>query len=850
MPGRRGLGRGVTPTQLQITTPLMTTFASADRKPAAAWRVRRLLVICLVIAPAAFAQTPPAPADAASISADQRALAISPADIPARAEADEETLQGIVRRAEVPDLARRYEEAFARQSNAVQQLAERSGKSDLPLLSVRRLESLQRHWLLHERAVAQTRAELARSLNAKSEDVAELASRRAVWQATAQSAGLPTALLARAEEMVGLIDAAEPKVSAPLAKLLDLGRKGSVLSAQVQAGVAGVTGKIDEQDRLLVSMDTPPLWQAINDPDAKEPVSAGLRLSLQVERAFAADYDAANGRWLPALVVGAVLLLPAMVWLRYRARRLVEGGQATELSMRALSRPWAAWLLLVFLGAVVYDIQGPTIRQQAVMLLAWIPVLALVQKRVLALVGPWAYLSAVFYFLSTVASMLLGNQVLYRGFLLGLNLLMLLTLAWGMLRARRARRAAEADAASLQGRAMTLLGWIASAVLLTSTGSNLLGNVSLSTMLTGALLDSSYAALAIYAGSTVLVALSQVLFSRPAVTRFAGRHAGSLVTFATRVGAALLGVGWLVYALQSFRIYRPLSALLVTVLTHEFKVGQLAISLGGIASFAVATWVAFWLARTIRLVLAEDLLPSLALPRGVGNSISTLTYYSVLFLGLLAALAAAGLQVGQLAIVFGALGVGIGIGLQDVVRNFVSGLILMFERPIQPGDVVDVAGMSGRVREIGMRATIVTTFDGADVVVPNGMLLADKLVNWTLSGTRRRIDINVSTGYEVGPQRTIDLLVGIARNVQGIAMSPAPAAILTGLAPGQLEFNLRAWTTEGADWLMVRSELAVQVQNGLAEAGIEVPKPQRELHVHGVEGATVDRAGVIGSLPT
>ena len=850
MPGRRGLGCGVTLTQFQITTPLMTTLAPADRWPASEWRVRWLLVICLVIAPAALAQTPPAPANAASISADQRALAISPADIPARADADEETLQDIVRRAEVPDLARRYEEAFARQSNAVQKIAERSGKSDLPLLSVRRLESLQRHWLLHERAVAQTRAELARSLNAKSEDVAALASRRAVWQATAQTAGLPTALLARAEEMVGLIDAAEPKVSAPLAKLLDLGRKGSVLSAQVQAGVASLTGKIDEQDRRLVSMDTPPLWQAMNDPDSLEPVGAGLRLSLQVERAFAADHDAANGRWLPALVVGAVLLLPAMVWLRYRARRLVESGQATELSMRALSRPWAAWLLLVFLGAVVYDIQGPTIRQQAVMLLAWIPVLALVQKRVLALVGPWAYLSAVFYFLNTVASMLLGNQVLYRGFLLGLNLLMLLTLAWGMLRARRARRAAEADAASLQGRAMTLLGWIASAVLLTSTGSNLLGNVSLSTMLTGALLDSSYAALAIYAGSTVLVALSQVLFSRPEVTRIAGRHAGSLATLATRIGGALLGLGWLVYALQSFRVYRPLSALLVTVLTHEFKVGQLAISLGSIASFAVATWVAFWLARTIRLVLAEDLLPSLALPRGVGNSISTLTYYSVLFLGLLAALAAAGLQVGQLAIVFGALGVGIGIGLQDVVRNFVSGLILMFERPIQPGDVVDVAGMSGQVREIGMRATIVTTFDGADVVVPNGMLLADKLVNWTLNGTRRRIDINVSTGYEVGPQRTIDLLVGIARNVQGIAMSPAPVAILTGLAPGQLEFNLRAWTTEGVDWLMVRSELAVQVQTGLAEAGIEVPKPQRELHVHGVEGTTADRAGAIRSLPT
>jgi small-conductance mechanosensitive channel len=309
-------------------------------------------------------------------------------------------------------------------------------------------------------------------------------------------------------------------------------------------------------------------------------------------------------------------------------------------------------------------------------------------------------------------------------------------------------------------------------------------------------------------------------------------------------------VAWLIYTLQSFRIYRPLSALLLTVLTHEFKVGQLALSLGSMAAFAAATWVAFWLARTIRLVLAEDVLPSLALPRGVGNSTSTLSYYSVLFFGLITALAAAGLQVGQLAIVLGALGVGIGIGLQDVVRNFVSGLILMFERPIQPGDVVDVAGMSGRVRDIGMRATIVTTFEGAEVVVPNGMLLADKLVNWTLHGTRRRIDISVATGYEVAPQRTIELLQAIARNVQGVAMSPAPLAILTGLAPGQIEFNLRAWTTDAADWLLVRSDMAVQVGNGLAEAGIAVPRPQREVHLRAASDTPAGSAGMVGAGPS
>jgi small-conductance mechanosensitive channel len=175
------------------------------------------------------------------------------------------------------------------------------------------------------------------------------------------------------------------------------------------------------------------------------------------------------------------------------------------------------------------------------------------------------------------------------------------------------------------------------------------------------------------------------------------------------------------------------------------------------------------------------------------------------------------------------------------VRNFVSGLILMFERPIQRGDTVEVAGMEGTVREIGLRATIVTTWDGADVVVPNGMLLADKLVNWTLTGTRRRVSVELSTVYGADPRRTVELLVEIARSVDGVSFSPAPDAIMTGMTAGTLDFSVRAWTTERADWVQVRSTLAMKVRDGLADAGIEVPLPQRDLHLRSVSPDAVGR---------
>ena len=138
---------------------------------------------------------------------------------------------------------------------------------------------------------------------------------------------------------------------------------------------------------------------------------------------------------------------------------------------------------------------------------------------------------------------------------------------------------------------------------------------------------------------------------------------------------------------------------------------------------------------------------------------------------------------------------------------------------------------------------------GADVIVPNGMLLADKLVNWTFSGTRRRINLDVSTSHAANPQHTLDLLVDIAGKVEGISFSPAPVAILTGLAPGALEFNLRAWTTDRADWVAVRSELAVKVKVGLAAAGIEVPMPQRDVNLRLVPQGLAEKLAPPGQAP-
>jgi potassium-dependent mechanosensitive channel len=250
--------------------------------------------------------------------------------------------------------------------------------------------------------------------------------------------------------------------------------------------------------------------------------------------------------------------------------------------------------------------------------------------------------------------------------------------------------------------------------------------------------------------------------------------------------------------------------------------------------FWVLVYLSFWLSKTIRSVLSEDILPNMELPRGVANSISSLSYYALLLFGLMVALSAAGFQLSQLAIILGALSVGIGLGLQSAVNNFVSGLILMVERPVQPGDIVEVSGTTGKVREIGMRATTLTTFEGADVVVPNGMLLSEKMINWTLSSDKRRIDIPLGVSYKSDPAHVLRILNDVAAQSKGVSKNPAPTVVFVGFGQNSLDFSIRAWTDSYDDSIFIRSTMAVNIHAALRDAGIEIPFPQRDLHVKSV----------------
>jgi small-conductance mechanosensitive channel len=257
-----------------------------------------------------------------------------------------------------------------------------------------------------------------------------------------------------------------------------------------------------------------------------------------------------------------------------------------------------------------------------------------------------------------------------------------------------------------------------------------------------------------------------------------------------------------------------------------------SISLGDVLALIVTIWAAFLLSRFIRFVLEEDLYPRLPMGRGLPYAISSLLHYLILFLGFTLAIGAFGLDLNRLTVLTGAFGVGVGFGLQTIVNNFVSGVILLVERPIQVGDAIQMTDLDGEVRRIGIRSTTVHTWRGAEVIVPNATLISGNLVNWTLSDRTRRLELPIGVAYGTDPDRVIALLVETAGTIAGVLAKPSPIALFLGFGDSSLNFELRAWTDHFEEWGAIRSNMAVAVNNRLKAEGIEIPFPQRDVNLH------------------
>jgi len=398
---------------------------------------------------------------------------------------------------------------------------------------------------------------------------------------------------------------------------------------------------------------------------------------------------------------------------------------------------------------------------------------------------------------------------------------------------------------------MLLIGIRAGLVLLAASFvANVIGFVSLAQVLGLSALVGSFVAAALYCGARVLtLILSTVLHMNwaralleiraDAVKRWSGRLLG--------LAASLL---WLKSMLRLLTINESVMAGLSDLFQYPIGFNRVHFTLGGALGLLLILLGGYALANVFTFFLKKVVLPKLPLQRGVPYAISTVTYYVLLVLVALAALSASGVELDKFTVLTGALGVGLGFGLQNIVNNFVSGLILLFERPIHVGDTVDVGGLVGMVRRIGARSSTIVTFQGAEVIVPNSNLISNQVINWTLSSQWRRVDVPVGVAYGTDPERVIKLLVGVAETHPGVLLVRPPTAFFLGFGESALKFELRFWSARQDTWFQLQSDVTVAVAKALREAGIEIPFPQRDLHVRTIDAPVAERLASNGVRPT
>jgi small-conductance mechanosensitive channel len=289
-------------------------------------------------------------------------------------------------------------------------------------------------------------------------------------------------------------------------------------------------------------------------------------------------------------------------------------------------------------------------------------------------------------------------------------------------------------------------------------------------------------------------------------------------------------VGWLILFTRNLNLYDPIVESVTEVLKHEMKEGSFSFDLGSILIFFLVLWIASLIASVISFLVGGEARQISSIKKSKFGNVILIIRLAVLSLGFLVAIAAAGIPLDKITIIIGALGVGIGFGLQNIVNNLVSGIILAFEKPVSVGDQIEVGGRLGKVKEIGIRSSKLATFEGAEVIIPNGDLLSQHLVNWTLSNNHRRVEINVGVKYGVDLNRVQEVLKKMLEENEKVDRYPAPLVLVDKFNNSSIDFRLLIWT-DIAGWVELKSEIIMRINEAFLREGIEIPYPQQDVHI-------------------
>lgn len=783
--------------------------------PAGLCRIAVLLLLVALLAPhAADAQAPAAPAKEAAASAKPAARApVALADVAVQADGAIASVRRLQSRDSGSDALDNADEALpelrndmATRSIEMRQLFGRNTPLDA-------LRSLEAEWRDLQTRASGIARELGRALSRLDRDAAELDKLRATWEATrdaAAAANAPPQLNDRIGSVLAEIGAAGQEMGRRRTRLLALQGQAADIAASAAQSTATLTDAEERATARLFYRDSPPLWST------RPMASASRRLAAENGTAYGEAgalkrYVAEYGRNIAvhaALVVALTALLAAM---RSRVRRLGKDDATLMHSARVFDMPLVSSLLISLIFLALYYPRAPRAFWIAAGVLSAVPTLIFLRRAAWRRWSPVMALVTGFYVLDRLRSLLAPSPVLWRWGLALECLLFLAALFWMLRRFR-----SEAGTTRLPRAA----AWIGVAAFVLAFAGDLVGYSRLADMLAGTALYSAYVGILAHLLTGIGVALLHALLCMPPLSLLgmARRHGPLLLARAERVLRAVAFLVWLVLTLRALGVWTALAGAAGDWWHAKLSIGSMHPEVRDIASFVLTLWITFLLSRFVRFVLDEEIFPNLRLERGLPYAIKRVVHYAILLAGIVVALGAVGVDMTKFTILAGAFSVGIGFGLQNIVNNFISGLIVLFERPIKVGDTIEVDGQTGSVERIGIRASVMRSTAGAEVIIPNGKLISDKVINWTLSNGHRQISVPVILKPDADAARARELVLDVAHRNKEVLQSPPPEVLFVRRAIDQIEFELRAWTDALENWMEVRSDLTSAIDMALRQS--------------------------------
>jgi potassium efflux system protein len=556
--------------------------------------------------------------------------------------------------------------------------------------------------------------------------------------------------------------------------------------------------------------------------DYIESVSVRLMESWRLFRIYYLDRGV-EGVWFG--VISLVLLIFTLIFnYLYRKKRLFPNPNSYEQRRyRFILRPFSATIVLMMLLTILFFPDIPPMAKQFQLLLLIVPIFRLFSMLIDRQTLGYLYLFMGLYLLAMVEKYAEGTLLDARLFSIALSTLLMIYLVYllshrpfeGIMRSPTLRRWVVRGL----GLFVALMGI---SILADSYGATLLAR-----RITTGVFVTLYTSILFYVLAMTLTGYLVILLRRRIASSSLkmGEFTQGVERNSSFVIKLVMFLWWFLIVTQSVGLYGYLVAFKEYLLGLSWQVGSSTLSLLSMIDFLMIVAGSWFLLKLVNVILEVEIYGRFKFARGVPTAITTVSNYLIAITGGFMALSSLGISSEQFTVVAGALGVGIGFGLRNIIANFISGLIMVFERPIQIGDTIEINNTMGRVDGIGTRSSRIKTFDGSEVIIPNADFISKEITNWTLSDERRRkiLLFKVALGADI--EQILEMMHQIITAHPNVLEDPKPLATFVGFGEYYLEFKAYYWLDKNL--IMAQSEITLALYNALLEEGIEMPLPKQ-----------------------